>query len=276
MGLARDGTAASDERDAEERDATMRGRAGGIHPFLDHPRPIAFAHRGGSLEAEENTMAAFARAVGMGYSHIETDVQATRDGVAVVFHDDTLERMTGAPERVADLSWDELSRRRTKGGAAIPRLDDLLATWPGLMVNLEAKSDAAVAPMAEAIRRTGALDRVCVGAFEAGRTARLRQLLGPGLCWSPAHAGVLGLWLRGWSLPGRRPDFPVVQVPPTYRGIPVVTPRFVRAAHAHGVQVHVWTVNDRAEMEALLDIGVDGLMSDRPTLLQEVIARRRG
>lgn len=254
--------------------AMTRGRAGSIHPFLDHPLPIAFAHRGGALEAEENTMPAFARAVAMGYNHIETDVQATRDGVAVVFHDDTLERMAGEPDRIDALTWDELSRRRTRGGAAIPRLDDLLAAWPGLMVNLEAKSDAAVAPLAEAVRRTGALGRVCVGAFEAGRTARLRQLLGPGLCWSPAHAGVLGLWLRGWWLPGRRPDFPVVQVPPTYRGIPVVTRRFVAAAHAHGVQVHVWTVDDRAEMERLLDIGVDGLMSDRPTLLKEVIAAR--
>ncbi len=91
------------------------------HPFLDQPRPIAFAHRGGSLEAEENTMAAFAHAARLGYSHIETDVQATRDGVAVIFHDDTLERMTGDRDRVADLTWEELSKRRTKGGEAISR-----------------------------------------------------------------------------------------------------------------------------------------------------------
>lgn len=253
----------------------MASRAA-VHPFLDHDRPIAFAHRGGSLEVEENTMVAFAHAVALGYSHIETDVQATRDGVAVIFHDDTLVRMTGEPERVADLTWAELSRRRTKGGAAIPLLEEVLADWPDLMLNLEAKSDAAVEPMARAIRRTEALSRVCVGAFEAKRTARLRALLGPGLCWSPAHAGVLGLWLRVWSLPGPRPDFPVVQVPVSFRGIPVVTPRFVRAAHAHGVQVHVWTVDEEDEMERLLDIGVDGLMSDRPSLLKAVIARRQG
>ena len=92
----------------------------GQHPFLDHDGPIAFAHLGGSLEVEENTMAAFAHAVTLGYSHIETDVQATCDGVAVVFHDDTLTRMTGEPERVADLTWAELKKRRTKGGEAIP------------------------------------------------------------------------------------------------------------------------------------------------------------
>lgn len=244
------------------------------HPFLDRPRPIAFAHRGGSLEAEENTMAAFAHAVGLGYTHVETDVQATKDGVAVVFHDDTLERMTGEPERVADLTWDELSKRRTRGGEAIPLLDELFEEWPDLCVNLEPKAAAAVGPIADAIRRAGALHRVCVGAFEAAYTERLRELLGPSLCWSPAHAGVARLWLSGWGLPLAVPDFPCVQVPTHFRGIPVVTRRFVRAAHAKGMQVHVWTVDEEAEMEHLLDIGVDALMTDCPALLRRVLERR--
>src|SRR5690606_38031785 len=102
------------------------------HPFLDHPLPLAFAHRGGSLEVEENTLAAFAHAVSLGYSHVETDVQATRDGVAVIFHDDTLTRMTGEEVRVDALTWPELKARRTKGGNPIPRLDEVLASWPGL------------------------------------------------------------------------------------------------------------------------------------------------
>ncbi len=250
----------------------MAGDSGKAHPFLDHPRPIAFAHRGGSLEVEENTMAAFAHAVGLGYSHVETDVQATRDGVAVIFHDDTLERMTGEAVRIDALTWEELRARRTRGGAAIPRLDEMLAAWPGVFVNLEAKSDAAVEPMAEAIRHADAVPRICVGSFEARRTAGLRALLGPGLCWSPSHAGVLGLWLRGWGLPFPPGEFPVVQVPVSYKGIPLVTRRFVRAAHARGAQVHVWTVDEAAEMTRLLDLGVDGLMSDRPTLLKEVVA----
>lgn len=244
------------------------------HPFLDHPLPLAFAHRGGSLEVEENTVAAFAHAVALGYSHVETDVQATRDGVAVIFHDDTLTRMTGEDVRVDALSWAELKARRTKGGNAIPRLDEVLAAWPEVFFNLEAKADAAVAPMAAAIRAAGALPRVCVGSFSARRTAEAVRLLGPGLLWSPAQAGVLALWLRGWGLPARHPGFRVAQVPPRHRGIAVVTPRFVQAAHAAGVQVHVWTVDARAEMERLLAMGVDGLMSDRPTLLREVLAGR--
>lgn len=244
------------------------------YPFLDHPRPIAFAHRGGALEAEENTMAAFAHAVRLGYTHVETDIQATKDGVAVVFHDDTLERMTGEPERVADLTWDELSKRRTKGGEAIPLLDELFEEWPGLCVNLEPKSATAVDAMAHAITRAGAMARVCVGAFEEAYTRRLRELLGPELCWSPAHAGVFRLWLAGWHLPADVPEFPCVQVPVRFRGIPLVTRGFVKAAHARGVQVHVWTVDDEAEMVRLLDIGVDALMTDRPALLRQVLGRR--
>ncbi|SPH16982.1 Glycerophosphodiester phosphodiesterase [Defluviimonas aquaemixtae] len=243
-------------------------------PFLDHPLPIAFAHRGGALEVEENTMPAFSHAVGLGYSHVETDVQATRDGVAVIFHDDTLERMAGRPDRIDALSWAELSRHRTRGGAEIPRLDAFLDAFPGLFVNLEAKSDAAVGPMAEAIRRADAVARICVGSFEPERTARLRRALGPKLAWSPAHAGVFRLWLAGWGVPLTRGAFPAVQVPTHFKSIPVVTRRFVRAARARGIQVHVWTVDDEVGMEALIDIGVDGLMTDRPTLLKQVLERR--
>jgi glycerophosphoryl diester phosphodiesterase len=242
--------------------------------FLDSPHPIAFAHRGGSEEVEENTMAAFRHAVALGYRHVETDVQSTRDGVAVIFHDDTLERMTGEAVRIDALDWADLTHRRTKGGAGIPRLDHVLEEWPDLNLNLEAKSDAAVAPMADAIKHANALARVCVGSFSAARTAALRARLGQGLCWSPAQGGVLALWLRGWGLPMRHAAFPAVQVPPAHHGIPVVTPRFVAAAHRAGTQVHVWTVDDEAEMNRLLDFGVDGLMSDRPTLLKSVLQSR--
>ncbi|MFN3937933.1 MAG: glycerophosphodiester phosphodiesterase [Gemmobacter sp.] len=244
------------------------------HPFLDHPLPIAFAHRGGGLEAEENTLAAFRHAAALGYRHFETDVQVSRDGVAVIFHDDTLDRIAGRPERVDALDWAELRDVRTKAGNGLLRLDEMLDAFPGHFMNLEAKSDAAVQPIADAIRRAGALDRVCAGSFEARRTAELRRILGPGLCWSPAHGGVLSIWLAGFGLPVPRPGFRVVQVPPLHFGIPVVTSRFVAAARARGVHVHVWTVDERAEMERLIDLGVDGIMTDRPTVLKEVLTAR--
>lgn len=245
-----------------------------LHPFLNHPRPIPFAHRGGSLEAEENTMEAFERAVALGYTHIETDVQATRDGVAVIFHDDTLERMTGEGTRADALEWADLARRRTKGGAAIPRVDEMLAAFPETFINLEAKSPAAVAPLAEAIRQANALDRVCVGSFEPAHTAALREMLGPGLCWSPSYGGVFRLWLAGWGVPPGSLGFPVIQVPTHHRGIPVVTRRVLAAAHRQGIHVQVWTVDEAAEMERLIGLGVDGIMTDRPTVLRDVLRRR--
>ncbi len=242
--------------------------------FLDHPPPLAFAHRGGALEADENTEAAFANAARLGFTHVETDVQASRDGIAVLFHDDDLARMTGRPGRVRDYPWAELATFRTPSGQPLLRLDELLESHPTLCCNLEIKAADAVEPMAAAIRRQAALARVSAGAFDVRWTVRLRRLLGPELCWSPAQAGVLRVWLQGWGLPLPAPDFPAVQVPPTHRFIPLVTSRFVRAAHRHHVQVHVWTVDDEPSMERLLDLGVDGLMTDRPSRLRAVLRRR--
>lgn len=244
------------------------------HPFLDHPLPLAIAHRGGSLEGEENTLPAFAHAVRLGYSHVETDVHATRDGVVVVHHDPTLLRMCGDPRAIADLTWAEVARVPTRGGAGVARLTDLWDAHPDLFVNLEAKSDAVVAPLADLIRRTGRLDRVAVGSFAQARTDRLAQTLGPGLCRSPAWRGVLAVWLRGLGLPTARPDAQVLQVPERHRGIPVVTRGFLRAAVRWDLPVQVWTVNDGADMLRLLDAGVAALMTDRPTLLRDLLKKR--
>lgn len=243
-------------------------------PYLDHPCANAIAHRGGAREAEENTFPAFARAVALGYTHVELDVHTTRDGVVVVHHDPTLVRMTGDPRAITDLDWATLRTIRTHGGAGIPRLDALLEEFPGLFVNIEAKSDHVVAPLASLIKRMEVVERIGTGSFRSARTAGLRAQLGERLCWSPAHLSVLGLWLRGWGLPLPLAGFPVVQVPEHYKGVRVVTPRFLRAAHRAGVQVQVWTVNDADAMVRLLDMGVDGLMTDRPTLLRQVLERR--
>ena len=243
------------------------------HPALP-PGPVAIAHRGGSLEAEENTMEAFAHAVGLGYGDIETDVHATRDGVAVIHHDATLARMTGDARAIAETDWAELARVRTRGGAAIPRAEEALAAFPEVRFVFELKAPRSAEALAPVIRAAGALDRIAVGAFEPRHTADARARLGEGLLWSPGRPGVLALWLQGWGLPLPRPAFRVMHVPPVFRGIPVVTPRLLRAAERHGVAVQVWTVDEAAEMERLLDIGVHGIMTDRPTLLREVLRRR--
>lgn len=245
-----------------------------LHPLLAHPGAIAIAHRGGGLEGEENTLPAFDHAVALGFTHVELDVHATRDGVVVIHHDPDLSRICGDPRRIADLDWRDVQQVRTKGGAEIPRLQELLERHPALHVTIEAKSDTVIAPLCDLIRGMGVLARTSIGAFAPARTAQARRILGPGLLWSPAHGQVARLFARGWGLPLRLQDFGVVQIPARWKGIAVVTPRFLRAAHAAGVKVQVWTVNEEPEMHRLLDLGVDGLMTDRPGLLREVLEAR--
>lgn len=244
------------------------------HPFLTAPLAHAFAHRGGAQEVEENTLPAFAHAVGLGYTHVELDVHATRDGQVVVHHDPDLMRLCGDPRQIADLDWAELRVIRTLGGAGIPLLETVLQDFPGLYVTIETKSRAVVGPLCALIKRMGVLERICIGAFDPACTRAARAALGPGLLYSPAHAQVGRLWARGWGMPLSLDDFGAVQVPVAWKGIQIITPRFIRAAHAADVAVHVWTVDDAAQMHRLLDMGVDGLMTDRPTLLRDVLRQR--
>lgn len=250
-------------------------RARPRHPYLDHPGPIPFAHRGGGLEAPENSLAAFARAIDLGYRYIETDVQVTGDGRLIVFHDPVLDRLTDGLGRIGDLPWSAVSQARVGGREPIPLLDQVLETWPDLRLNIDPKSDAAALALVDALRRHGALDRVCVGSFSGTRLARLRRSLGDNLCSSAGPWEVAQVWAAGHGLPfptRQGPD--CLQVPVRHKGLTVVTPGLIRAAHARGLSVHVWTVDEAAEMDRLLDMDVDGIITDRPTLLREVMMRR--
>lgn len=243
-------------------------------PYLDHPGPIAFAHRGGSLEAPENTHVAFENARQLGFRYLETDAVATRDGTLLAFHDTELERLTDGHGRVREHTYEQLRSVRVAGREPIPRLDELLGDWPEMYFNIEPKDDAAIEPLALAIQHTNALDRVCIGSFANTRTQRMRKLLGPGLCTSPGPLGVARLRLASFGPPLGRAPAPCLQVPVAHRGIRIVDSRFLRAAHSRDARVHVWTVDDEAEMHRLLDLGVDGLMSDRPTRLKAVLEAR--
>lgn len=245
-----------------------------VHPFLAHRGAIAIAHRGGGLEHEENTLPAFANAAALGFTHVELDVHATRDGVVVIHHDPDLTRLCGDTRKIADLDFAKLQQVRTKGGAEIPRLQDLLEAFPQMHVTIEAKSDRVVGPLCDLITRMGVIERISVGAFAPARTRDACARLGAKLLWSPAHGQVARLYARGWGVPLSLEEFGVVQIPVAWKGIAIVTPRFIRAAHRAGVAVQVWTVNDNAEMNRLLDLGVDGIMTDRPSLLREVLQTR--
>ena len=249
--------------------------ANAAYPFLDWPGPLAFAHRGGASEAPENTMPAFEQAVRLGYRYLETDAHLTADGVLVAFHDDRLDRVTDGTGVIAQLPWSTVQRAKVDGREPIPLLEDLLAAWPEIRINIDPKHDAVAEPLAAAILRTGSVDRVCIGAFSDRRIAKVKVLTGPGLCTSmgPMEVARLVSASRGGpGLGGVRS--PCAQVPPRQGRVPLVTRRFVDTAHRLGVQVHVWTIDDRAEMARLLDLGVDGIMTDRPQVLKELLVER--
>jgi glycerophosphoryl diester phosphodiesterase len=245
-------------------------------PFLDWPGPLAFAHQGAHADgvAGENTMASFEAAVALGYRYLETDAHATADGVLVAFHDDHLDRLTDRAGAISDLPWSEVRAARVRDHHEIPPLEDVLTAWPNVRVNIDPKHDAAVAPLVELVRRTGSIDRVCIGAFSDDRLARVRAALGDRVCTSmgPRQVGRLVAASRG--IPVGRFSAACVQVPVRRGRVPIVTGRFVAAAHRRDLQVHVWTVNDAGEMHRLLDLGVDGIMTDRPDVLKAVLEER--
>ena len=245
------------------------------HPYLDHPGPIAFAHRGGAADGLENTLRQFRRAVGAGYRYIETDVHATRDGKLVAFHDGTLGRVTDGAGRIADLPWENVRHARVAGEEPVPLFEELLETFPGVRWNVDVKAEPALEPLLELIGRHNAWDRICVGSFSEARVVRAQRLAGPRLATSYGTRGVLGLRLRSWGVPfALRRSAVAAQVPETQSGVPVVDHRFLRAAHARGLQVHVWTVNDADRMHRLLDLGVDGIMTDHIDTLRKVMEDR--
>jgi glycerophosphoryl diester phosphodiesterase len=240
------------------------------HPFLAGAHPLALAHRGGAGESVENSPTAFQHAVDLGYRWIETDVRATIDGHALVFHDAAMDRTTDASGAVCALPLAEIRSARMADGQAPLTLAEALQRWPEVHFNVDVKSNDAVAPFLRAVADAEAWDRVCAAAFSTARLTTLRRQAGPRLATSMGPSEVTRLVL---GAPDHSPAC-AAQVPHRARGIPVVTRRLVQRAHRRGVQVHVWTINDPVEMASLLDLGVDGLVTDRPSALREVLVRR--
>ena len=247
------------------------------YAYLDGPTPIAMAHRGGAIEHLENSMPAFAACVAMGYRYLETDVRVTADGVPVVFHDATLDRVTDRTGRVDQLPWSALAAARIGGREPVLRLEDLLGAWPDVRFNIDIKAPGVVAPLARTVRRLGVADRICLGSFSDARVAAARRVFGPGVCTSLGPRGVAALRLSSYSPRAAglvRIPAGCAQVPLQLGGRALVDERFIAAAHARGLQVHVWTVDTEADATTMLDLGVDGVMTDRPAMLRDLLQRR--
>ena len=255
-------------------------------PFLDHPKPIAFAHRGGAAHAPENSWTAFEHAVKLGYAYLETDARATADGKLMAFHDRNLERVTGAEGPISLKPYRAVAALRVGGSEPIPLIEDLLGAWPDARFNIDLKDEAGVLLLPDVLRRTGAWDRVCVTSFSGARLRAARKLLDRPVCMTTSPAAIAAVRYSlgaGLSGSGR------AQVAPTHllarrlaragascTQVParVATRSFIRRAHALGLDVHVWTINDRAAMTRLLDRGADGIMTDDIETLRAVLIER--
>lgn len=252
--------------------------------YLQHGRVLAFAHRGGAyhpeIEGLENTLTAFRHAVALGYDYLETDVHTTRDGVLLAFHDDVLDRVTDRVGSVCDLDLADIREARIGGHEQIPTLAELVEAFPATSFNIDIKSEGAVDVLAEFIAEHDLWDRVLVGSFSPRRIARFRRLTRGRVPTAAQPWEVVAFRLAPtagiarWVADRLGSGFDAFQVPHRRKGLTVVTPGFVRRAHAAGKAVHVWTVDDPGEMVALLDRGVDGLITDRTDLLKDVLVAR--
>ena len=241
-----------------------------------------YAHRGGSRESPENSLAAFRHATALGFRYLETDIRPTRDGVAVVHHDARLERTTDGRGLVRDRTWQEMRSVRLNDGTTPLRLEELLEEFPDAHVTVDAKEAGSVVALADAVRRSTASDRVCVSSFSAQRLIRARRLRPPGTESSAHPWEVLALraspsgaaWPTRRATSSRLPRAHRVQVPLRAFGLALVEPGLLARAHRAGLAVDVWTVDDAAEMHRLLDLGVDGIMTDAPSVLRAVLESR--
>jgi glycerophosphoryl diester phosphodiesterase len=245
------------------------------------PTVLAFAHRGGAyhpeIEGLENTMAAFRHAVSLGYRHLETDVHVTRDGVLLAFHDSVLDRVTDRVGSIAETSYADVQRALIGGRERVPTLAELFDAFPDARFNIDLKSHGAVEALADFLDEREAWDRVVVGSFSVRRMRAFRSRTA-GRVATSAHPLEVAAYVVLPSarlvrrLTGDRPR--ALQVPHRRGRLVVASAGLVRRAHANGLDVHVWTIDDPDEMHLLLDRGVDGLMTDRTDILRDVLRSR--
>lgn len=259
------------------------------HPYLAGS-PLLIAHRGGAGLAPENTLEAFQSSVrDWGADMVELDVRTSRDGVVMVFHDETVDRTTDGTGPLGEKDLTELqeldagfhfvdpngvSSFRGKG-VRIPTFEAVLEALPGVRLNVEAKDFRSAPLLVDLVQRAGAEERVLVTAEWEKNRRSVRGYPGP---WGASRRQITAFFFLAASglRPGYTPSCDVLQIPEEYRGIPILTPSFLREAHRRNLPIHVWTVDDPAVMNRLLDLGVDGIQTDRPDLLGRILSERFG
>jgi glycerophosphoryl diester phosphodiesterase len=255
-------------------------------PYLDLEYPIRLAHRGSRVLWPENTAEAFQGAVDLGYRYIETDVRITRDGVVVVCHDATLERTTngtGPVERwdLEDLRrldagywFDEPNGYPSRGAAVrIRTLGEVFEMWPEVHFNIDLKGPRMEWAVADLIKRHRRESSTLIGSFVDHRIARFRRIARGAIAVSAGPSAVVAMWAVSRVGGTMRRRVAAYQLPFAYKSLPLDR-KYIDAIHRSGAQVHAWTVNEAADMHRMLDLGVDGIVSDRPDILNDVLQQR--
>ena len=243
------------------------------HPFFEDYNFFGFVHRGGTEKASENTLEAFQHSSDMGFTFMETDIQGTKDGEVVVFHDHDLNRMAGINKKIVDLTYKEIKEIELVSGGRIPSLNELLSSFPSLRFNIDFKTANTIVKGVEIIKEHNAIGRTCLASFSSSRLKKIRELAGPDCCSSMDQLEVVYQLLKSINFPSPKINGFCAQVPTSQWGIPIVSKRFVDSAHKENKFVHVWTINTELEMEKLIELGIDGLMTDRPSVLFKVMKR---
>lgn len=259
------------------RFAPMSASKTTVHPFLDGMPFIAMAHRGGAAEHPENSYSAFKHAVDLGYAYIETDVRCTRDDVVMIHHDPTLGRTLSGDGLVQSRSWKSISAMEHTNGDNPMRLTDALEAFPDTRFNIDCKDDRTLLRLVPTLEALGpaVLERICLASFEDRRVAAIQRHFGRKVATSAGQREVAAWWRSSYGMRKVvRTRAIAAQVPLRKYGLNVLSNRFLATAARLGCQVHAWTIDDRATMERLIDHGVHGIMTDRPTVLREVLRER--
>ena len=244
--------------------------------FFPETTPLVIAHRGLALHHPENTLPAFQAAMANGADILETDVHISRDGQVIIAHDPTLDRVAGRPGAVSDFTASQLADIDLGGGVGFPTLVELLEALPQARLNIDLKTPDVVPAFVDVIKEMNAQERVLVASFDDATrawavgelpgvaTSAARKHFFPGLVW--ASLGVTTALEKVFQ------GIDAIQAPISYLGVPITTKRFIGQLTAIGKQVHVWTINEEAQMRELLDKGVTGIVTDRTDIAVRVRA----
>ena len=245
-----------------------------MHPFFQDFKFFGFVHRGGDEATTENTLEAFKYSSDLGFVFMETDVQATKDGHVVIFHDSSLKRMAGMNQAIKELTLDEVKSIELINGGKIPLLSEALENFPDLRFNIDIKTEEALEGSIRIIEEMNSFKRTCLASFSSSRLERIRKLAGPDACTSSGQMDIFKIMCRSIGIKSQETKGHCAQIPIRQWGVPVLTKRFMDVAKRERKLVHVWTIDEKQQMFDLIDLGVDGLMTDKPSVLKEAMTER--